>query len=120
MSSIVSREEAHVGSAHPFVRVSNCRENPLSKGLSLSISAEEVVEYGGIHRHHSLLLEVIVVGIDFWALQVVRGINHDINQSSIVAGELSKRLLLVSCTNYVIRAYKSIKLLSLVSVPVIL
>ena len=92
----------------------------MSKSLSLSVGAEEVVEHSGVHWHHSLLLEVVVVGIDFGALQVMGCVDHSIDQTSIVMGEFSKRSLLVFCADDVIRAYKSIELLSLVSVSVVL
>ena len=71
-----SREEAHVSTACLIVRITNCREHPLGPGLSGSIGAEEVVEDSRVQRPDIFSLIVIVVGLNFGALHIMREIDH--------------------------------------------
>ena len=65
-----SSEEAHIGSEHTIVEVTDTREHPLGPGLTTKICTEEVEEDGGVERADCLLNEIIVVCINL-ALSLV-------------------------------------------------
>ena len=85
-----SSKEAHIGSTHAIVRVSDTGKHPLGPSLAATIGTEEVEEDSSVERADSLLTEVIVVGINLMAAVVMRAVSGLLHQLRVVPGEFSK------------------------------
>lgn len=115
-----SGEESSVSSSDSVIRVSNCAQQPLGKGSLSSVCAEEIVEDCCIQGSDSSLREIVVVGFDLGASEVVRFVNETFDHICIVNAELSQILVLVSEGVVHQGADESIKLFLLVSLSVLL
>lgn len=115
-----SREESHVSSSNLLVWVSNRGQHPLSHVPSGAVCAEEVVEHSWVERPDCLISEVIVVGLDLWALVVVRLINHSLDHLSVAYAKLLHCGWLALQMRQVRGGQQSLELLLLVSVSVFL
>jgi len=71
----LSCKESHVGASPLIVGVSGRGKHPLSDCSPGSISTEEIVEDCRINWIDSLLIVVIIVSLDLWALVVVGSVD---------------------------------------------
>jgi len=61
----ISREESHVCSSNFLVGVSDGGEEPLGNGSLGAVSTEEIVENRRVQWLNGMVIEIVVVGLDF-------------------------------------------------------
>ena len=95
VTSVFSSEESHVGATHLLVGVTSRSKQPLGEVSFDAVSAEEIVEDGRVERSDLSLLVVVIVGADLGALEVVRRIDGELNDASVLLTESVDAHLLV-------------------------
>ena len=89
-----SREESHVCPPCLGVGVAHCCKHPLCPSSTRSVCTEEVIEDGWIEWKNCLLGEIVVVCLDFRALEEVRVLCHCFNEFSVFMAEFTKSHIL--------------------------
>lgn len=82
-----SGEESHVGTTHLLVGIASRSKQPLGEVSLDAVSAEEIVEDGRVQRSDLSLLEIVVVGANLGALEVVRRVDVVLNDASVLFTE---------------------------------
>ena len=110
----VSGKEAHVCSTHTVVRVTHTGEHPLGPGFAVAVRTEEVEENSGVEGADGLLAEVVVVGVDLVAAEVVRAVSRGLHQAGVCLAELFESQTLVLEVPVLERGEETVELLLLV------
>ena len=118
--STFSGKEAHVCPTHTVVRISHTGEHPLGPGFAIAVRTEEVEENSGVEGADGLLAEVVVVGVNLVAAEVVRAINRSLHEARVSLAELFESQTLVLEVPVLERGEETVKLLLLIPQLVLL